>query len=391
MIFWLIVTSAVLGHFAIHLAIYNRLNATGLRRKTIKRIEKLFIASCVAIPIAAALAFEGVAELLEPSVDSLASLHVLVRVYGAICIVSLITFGIPWLLWRPLFRVEWLSVTNKTRMVNVDAVADEPLAISRKCKWQSKIPFNQIFQLAIEETELPVNGLPVALEGLRIAHFSDLHFTGDISPAYARYVVDAANQWQPDLCVITGDIIDKQPCIAWLQPIFKDTIAPDGRFFILGNHDKRVADPSEIRREMRACGWSDLGSRLEQRVIRGCEVEIIGNEFPWFPAPNIDVIRASETTPFRLLLSHSPDQIWWARQRGVSLMLAGHTHGGQGRLPLVGPLLSPSWNGSRFASGDFFKSPTTLHVSRGLGGVHLLRWNCRPELSLLTLRTKSFS
>jgi hypothetical protein len=67
-------------------------------------------------------------------------------------------------------------------------------------------------------------------------------------------------------------------------------------------------------------------------------------------------------------------------------MLAGHTHGGQGRLPLVGPLLSPSLHGSRYASGDFFRPPTTMHVTRGLSGIHLMRINCRPELSLLTLR-----
>ena len=67
-------------------------------------------------------------------------------------------------------------------------------------------------------------------------------------------------------------------------------------------------------------------------------------------------------------------------------MLAGHTHGGQGRLPLIGPVLSPSFHGSRYASGDFYKSPTTMHVSRGLSGTHLIRINCRPQLSLLTLR-----
>lgn len=67
-------------------------------------------------------------------------------------------------------------------------------------------------------------------------------------------------------------------------------------------------------------------------------------------------------------------------------MLAGHTHGGQGRLPLAGPLLGPSFHGSRYASGDFYKDPTTMHVTRGISGVHLLRINCRPELSLLTLR-----
>ncbi len=390
MTFWLIVTTAILGHFAIHLGIYNRLNATGLRRETIKRIEKLFIATCLVIPIAIALSLNLGADLWASSVESLESLELWIQVYGVICISTILVYGIPWLLWRPLFGLEWIDAPRKIRIVNVDAVTNAPLAISRKCKWQAKVPYNQIFQLAIEEIELPVNGLPAALDGLRISHLSDLHFTGDISPEFTRYVIEESNQWRPDLCVITGDIIDKHPCIAWLQPIFAAAKAPDGKYFILGNHDKRIADTGEIRRELQACSWVDMGGRSELRSIRDCEIEIIGNESPWFPAPNIDVVRPSEASPFRLLLSHSPDQIWWARKRGIGLMLAGHTHGGQGRLPLAGPLLSPSWHGSRFASGDFYKAPTTLHVSRGLGGVHLLRWNCRPELSLLTLRRMVF-
>ena len=87
------------------------------------------------------------------------------------------------------------------------------------------------------------------------------------------------------------------------------------------------------------------------------------------------------------MLSHSPDQIRWARNHNIQLMLAGHTHGGQGRLPLLGPILSPSLYGSRFASGQFYHDPTTMHVTRGLGGTRLLRLNCPPELSLLTLRS----
>jgi predicted MPP superfamily phosphohydrolase len=110
---------------------------------------------------------------------------------------------------------------------------------------------------------------------------------------------------------------------------------------------------------------------------------LIGNEYPWFDRPRLP---AADEQTFRLLLSHSPDQIWWARRHQVQLMLAGHTHGGQGRLPLIGPILGPSFHGSRFAAGDFFKSPTTMHVSRGLSGTHLIRIHCRPELSLITLR-----
>ncbi len=96
----------------------------------------------------------------------------------------------------------------------------------------------------------------------------------------------------------------------------------------------------------------------------------------------------ADNAAFRVLLSHSPDQIEWARKHHVGLMLAGHTHGGQGQLPLAGPILSPSWYGSRFASGDFYLAPTTMHVSRGLGGVHLFSVHCPPELSLITLRAK---
>ena len=110
---------------------------------------------------------------------------------------------------------------------------------------------------------------------------------------------------------------------------------------------------------------------------------IIGNEHPWYARPEIE----STEDQFRLLVSHSPDQFRWAREHGIHLMLAGHTHGGQGRLPLAGPILSPSFHGSRYASGDFYKPPTTMHVTRGIGGVHLMRINCRPELSLITLKS----
>ncbi len=70
-------------------------------------------------------------------------------------------------------------------------------------------------------------------------------------------------------------------------------------------------------------------------------------------------------------------------------MLAGHTHGGQIRIPLVGPLVAPSHYGSEFASGVFYLKPTLMHVSRGLSGVHPFRWFCPPEISILTLRNPS--
>ncbi len=381
---------ALLGHFAVHLAIYNRLNATGLRRATIKRIEKVFVLTCVALPIWLLYTLLHRTGSLEETLQRFNELPTAVQWYGVFCLIALIFLGVPWLLWRPLLGWEWAATTRRVRTLKVNRIVEQPLALSRKCKLASRIPFNQIFDLAIEEIDLPVIGLPSSLDGVRIAQLSDLHFTGDMSPRYARYVIEQSNDWGPDLLVLTGDIIDKQPCIAWVADLFRESKATYGQYFVLGNHDTRVADPREIRNAMRASGWTDLGGKCKRVSVRTELVEIIGNELPWFPAAAIQSCAPGElATPFRVLVSHSPDQIWWARRHGVGLMLAGHTHGGQGRIPLAGPLLSPSWHGSRFASGDFYKSPTTMHVSRGLGGVHLLRWNCRPELSLITLRASN--
>ena len=183
---------------------------------------------------------------------------------------------------------------------------------------------------------------------------------------------------------LTGDIIDKQRCIDWLGEIFAPAKARDGCYYVLGNHDTRIVDSRQTREAMDRAGWTDLGSRGLSRELAGCTRAA--------DRKRASLVRASQVMdrqgmePFRLLLSHSPDQFAWARRHNVTLMLAGHTHGGQGRLPLAGPLLSPSFHGSRYASGDFFRRPTTMHVSRGLSGTHLVRINCRPELSLITLR-----
>ena len=89
---------------------------------------------------------------------------------------------------------------------------------------------------------------------------------------------------------------------------------------------------------------------------------------------------------FRLLLSHTPDHIHWARSQGIDLMLSGHNHGGQIVLPVVGPVYSPSRYGCKYSAGVFWEDPTLLYVSRGVSGRHPLRYNCLPEMTKLVLR-----
>lgn len=389
---WLLLLFACVGHFALHLVIYNRINATGLPRWMVKLIKNIFLATCLLIPIAVCwsesswlwLAFQ---ERLRP----LPGLALATRLYGVLCIATLILFGPHWLRSRPSLNRDSIHVPTRTTRHRVQHAVDRPLPQTTKCRLFSKLPLNQIFDLAVEEKELPIPNLPPALDGFKIAHLSDIHLTGHVSPAFYNYAVQQALQWQPNLFALTGDVVDKADCIDWLPDCFGAAKATHGCYFVLGNHDLRVPDPKSVRKQLESLGWSDLGGRIHPLQLPAIQLELIGNESPWFPAPPSPAPPSPVTLPaedptFRLLLSHSPDQITWARKHHVHLMLAGHTHGGQGRLPWIGPVLSPSYYGSRYASGTFHLPHTTMHVSRGLSGVHLMRINCPPELALLTLR-----
>jgi predicted MPP superfamily phosphohydrolase len=380
---WMLVLAVVAGHLGLNLAIYNRLSATGLPRKRLKLIVKAFFFEAIVLPPVVCLVYTSlIADLLAGRPDEI-PIPTALLAYAWLCLSSWLFLGIPWLLWRPIFGLEWIRVERDVEVVDVGATVGSPLALTLRCKLESRLPLNQIFDLAIEKIDLPVVGLPEALDGYRIAQLSDIHLTGDVHPDFTRYAVARATHWRPDLMALTGDIIDKQVCIDWLAELFSPATAPDGCYYVLGNHDTRIVDSRQTRQAMDRAGWTDLGSRAVSCELGGVPTLLIGNEYPWYRRPEVD---PEDDHLFRLLLSHSPDQFSWARKHNVTLMLAGHTHGGQGRLPLAGPLLSPSYHGSRFASGDFYKPPTTMHVTRGLSGAHLMRINCRPELSLITLR-----
>ncbi len=382
---WAILTAVVVGHFGLSIGLYNRINGFGLPRKVVKGIVLVLFCLTLLIPIwVIVFHYQWIAEFATAPFDfQFDGVPSYLLGYTIVCLASWVVLGIPWLLWRPIFGLEWVDVQRDVEVIDVQATSGRRLGLTVRCKLESRIPLNQIFDLSVEAIELPVPGLPAALDGYRIAHLSDIHLTGHVHPDFSRYAVERSTLWQPDMMVLTGDIIDHQPCIDWLPEIFAQASARDGCYFVLGNHDTRIVNASQTRKAMDRAGWTDLGSCTLKRMLLNVPTLLIGNEHPWFGRPKVI---PDDNESFRLLLSHSPDQFGWARQNKVNLMLAGHTHGGQGRLPLIGPVLSPSFHGSRYASGDFYKSPTTMHVSRGLSGTHLIRINCRPQLSLLTLR-----
>jgi predicted MPP superfamily phosphohydrolase len=159
-------------------------------------------------------------------------------------------------------------------------------------------------------------------------------------------------------------------------------------YFVLGNHDLRMGDIGRLRRELQSLGYIDVAHGTHSFELHNRIIQLAGNEFPWFGQPVEPPLRTPDVG-LRILLSHSPDQFGWAIDRDFDLMVAGHTHGGHIRLPLVGPIVCPSRYGVRFAGGVFYKAPTVMHVSRGISGMDPLRFNCPPEVTKLVLRSRA--
>ncbi|MFO1022016.1 MAG: metallophosphoesterase [Planctomycetales bacterium] len=247
------------------------------------------------------------------------------------------------------------------------------------------VPGNEVFQLEITHREFQLSGLPPACDGLRILHISDWHLSGVIDRPYYHFVTAKCREIPADLLVFTGDLLDDQSLVDWLPETLGTLSAPLGRYFILGNHDWYLR-PEETRVAMRNLGWEDLAGRTRLIEHLGHRFLLGGTEFPWMGT--LPEMR-SEPADCKILLSHTPDNYPWARGQNVDLILAGHNHGGQIRIPGLGPVYSPSRFGCRYASGVFQDQGSLLFVSRGLGGVHPLRLNCLPEITCLTLRAKT--
>jgi predicted MPP superfamily phosphohydrolase len=247
----------------------------------------------------------------------------------------------------------------------------------------TRLPGNDVLRVDFSERTLRLKRLPRAWDGLTVLHVSDLHLSGVPPQAWYDHLLDRCAAWRPDLVAVTGDIADHDEHLPWIEPTLGRLRWNVAGFAILGNHDYWY-DFAGIRRHLEATGLRYLGNGWQQIMVRGEPLVVIGQERPWNrDGPDLSGCPAG---PFRLCLSHTPDNLPWARRHGVDLMLSGHVHGGQVRLPLVGSVLVPSKYGRRYDCGVFEEGPTVLHVSRGLGGEHPLRFRCLPEVTLLTLR-----
>lgn len=379
---WTGLAVAALGHGFLWTGFVNRMHGLRGPRPVIKILTLFSVAAFALIPAAIAWdALQAGAGPFEPfSRRDIASVYLwLALAIGAV--------AVPTKLWVERQRYDRSVIKKWTAEVRDVAknIGHEPYA-----GWVSKslacIPLNESLKLSIDRKRLALPRLPEELEGLTIVHLSDLHMTGRLDRAFYEVLTRTVNDLRPDVIAITGDIIENAECWPWLQATIGQLCAPLGVYYILGNHDAFV-DVSETRRLLDGAGFTCLSSRWLRADWNGVAVTLGGNEMPWMPAADPAMLPARQEgrTEFRLILSHSPDQFGWCRRVDADLALAGHTHGGQVQVPLLGVIMSPSLHGTRYACGVFRRGDTVLHVSRGISGEKTWRWRCPPEIALLEL------
>lgn len=235
----------------------------------------------------------------------------------------------------------------------------------------------------LEPARLQVTRHDLGLAGLgaplRLVHWSDLHGR-DLSRL--RWPGPA-----PDVLAFTGDLVTTFADLGRAEATLcrLDEIWPSvrGRFAVTGNHDRRAARPAVVALLQRA-GYEVLANR---GLLWG-GIWWAGTDDPHRGRPDLAAALAgAPANRPRIVLTHSPELFPQVVAAGADLALAGHTHGGQVRVPGVGALLTASRLGRRYTMGSYREGRTLLYVNRGLGTVHLpVRLFCPPEVAVFDLR-----
>ncbi|WZL80298.1 metallophosphoesterase [Vallitaleaceae bacterium 9-2] len=243
--------------------------------------------------------------------------------------------------------------------------------------------------------------LPKSFEGFSIAHVSDLHNTR--FGANQEALLKAIKKEAPDIIVITGDLIDSYSTDVEIAMEFVNgavSIAPV--YYVTGNHEARVSTAfDKLKQDMLQAGVVMLdneGITLEHQEE---QIRLLGVNDPFFEKDNQEESDAhymkrtlasliKPDDPYTILLSHRPEMFEIYVDQGIDLTFSGHAHGGQIRLPLVGPILAPHQGVfPKYANGLYSKDSGQMIVSRGLGNsLFPLRINNRPQLVIATLEKK---
>lgn len=241
--------------------------------------------------------------------------------------------------------------------------------------------------LKVERLELKFADLPSEFDGLRVLFLTDLHL-GHVKEL-TDIIVDKMSGLEYDLCLLGGDyrfcfVYPKRPFFAELEKVISQIKAPMGIYGVLGNHDEVEFVPAFEKMGMKIL----LNSSVS--IQKGGESIYLAGVDEIYCTRRHDLEKAFSAVPknsFCIFIGHSPDLYNKVEARGAQLYLCGHTHDGQIKLPFIGSLVTHTSAPRKYTGGSWRYKKLAGYTGSGAGtGVHLVRFLCPPEITLITLK-----
>lgn len=252
--------------------------------------------------------------------------------------------------------------------------------------------------LMISTTTVSSSRIPSVFDGFRITQVSDLH--NAVFGKDNAELLQALSECEPNIIVMTGDLVDvKHTNIDIALAFAKGATQIASTYYITGNHEACLPQYDELKTGLESIGVVVLEDASMQLEYKDEAITLIGLSDPSFtikedifgevPAMVDTKLRGliGDKDDYTILLSHRPELFETYVNCGVDLVLSGHAHGGQFRLPFIGGLVAPNQGlFPQYDAGIYTKGDTNMIVSRGLGNSIIpIRFNNRPEIVLLEL------
>ncbi|MNI41950.1 putative metallophosphoesterase [compost metagenome] len=247
--------------------------------------------------------------------------------------------------------------------------------------------------MEITQVKLTFDRLPPAFHGKRLLQFSDIHVGLNFDLMDLSRIVDIITEQEADLICFTGDFFD-----SWISEdpdrtseVLTRLQAPLGKWAAIGNHDY-YAGSKETVRILKNGGFTTLINSHTNLTSASSTIQLAGVDDMSRGKPNLTAaVKGANKDLFTILLSHSANFADQAIKEAIDLQLSGHSHGGQVRLPFIGPLVTPP-NGDKYVMGHYHVPGSQLQVytNRGIGtSIHPIRFMCRPEITVITLQSSA--
>ncbi|HKR59541.1 MAG TPA: metallophosphoesterase [Pyrinomonadaceae bacterium] len=279
-----------------------------------------------------------------------------------------------------------MNKLNWSRRQFLTGLAGAPLfAISATAAYSR---FIEPYYYRIAEQDVFIRDLPEAFENFRITQITDVHHSRIVGLDEVQRVVKLAQATNPDLIALTGDYTTTyrhfiEPCAESLGALK----APEGVWAVLGNHD-HYTDNELTTRALERNHIAVLNNANTKLTRRSEKLQLAGiDDWSWAKTDWKRAFYGLDQNQPAVLLSHQPGVLEVAETQNVSLILSGHTHGGQVTFPFIGAPARLATKDLKYAHGLFRRSQTQLYVSSGTGVIGLpVRLGIRPEIAVLRLR-----